>query len=101
MMNSGLILGGQILSKRQTVLFMPVDPMDKEHRGPDMINLEASRLARYKQKTWKKHKNTVSWVDIRLAQKKGIQVLSDAIERNHPLRHTPSSLYPESCCDGN
>ena len=29
-----------------------------------------------------------------------IEVLSDKIERNHPLRHTPSLLYPESCCDG-
>ena len=29
-----------------------------------------------------------------------IEVLSNQIERNHPLRHTPSLLYPESCCDG-
>ena len=27
--NSGLILGGQNLSNRQTVFFLPVDPMDK------------------------------------------------------------------------
>ena len=34
--------------------------------------------------------------------KERIEVLSDAIERHHPLRHTPSLLYPESCCsDGN
>ena len=30
--NSGLTLGGQNLSKRQTVFFMPVDPMNKEHQ---------------------------------------------------------------------
>ena len=29
-----------------------------------------------------------------------IEVLSKKIERNHPLRHTPSLLYPERCCDG-
>ena len=29
-----------------------------------------------------------------------IQVLSNKIERNHPLRHTPSLLYPESYYDG-
>ena len=29
-----------------------------------------------------------------------IEVLSNKIERNHPLRHTPSLLYPEICCDG-
>ena len=30
--NSGLIPGGQNLSKRATVFFTPVDPMDKEHK---------------------------------------------------------------------
>ena len=30
-----------------------------------------------------------------------IEVLSNKIERNHPLRHTPSLLYPESYYDGN
>ena len=44
-MNSGLILGGQNLSKRQTVFFTSVDPMNKEHKDPDMIDLEAPRLA--------------------------------------------------------
>ena len=54
-MNSGLIPGRQNLSKRQTVFFTSVDPMNKEHRDPEGIDLEAPRLARYKQKTWKKH----------------------------------------------
>ena len=31
--NSGLIPGGQILSKRQTVFFTSVDPMNKEQRS--------------------------------------------------------------------
>ena len=61
---------GQNLSKRQTVFFLPVDPMDKEHKDPDVINLDAPRLAWYKHKAWKKHKNTVYWVDIKLAQRK-------------------------------
>ena len=54
-MNSGLIPGGQNLSKRQTVFVTSVDPVNKEHKDPDTIDLEAPRLARYKQKTWKKH----------------------------------------------
>ena len=29
-----------------------------------------------------------------------IEVLSNKIKCNHPLRHTSSLLYPESCCDG-
>ena len=57
--NSGLIPGGQILSKRQTVFFTSVDPMNKEHKDPDEIDLNAPRLAWYKQKVWKKHQNTV------------------------------------------
>ena len=44
--NSGLIPGGQDLSKRQTVFFLPVDPMDKEHKDPETIDLGAPSLAR-------------------------------------------------------
>ena len=71
--NSGLTAGGQNLSKRQTVFFTSVDPMNKEHRDPDIFDLEAPRLSWYKQKTWKKHQDTVYWVDIKLAQKEGLE----------------------------
>ena len=57
--NSGLIPGGQNLSKRQTVFFLLVDPMNKEHKDPEKIDLEAPRLARYMHTAWKKHQNTV------------------------------------------
>ena len=80
--NSGLIPGGQNLSNRQTVFFLPVDPMDKNHKDPDTIDLEAPRLAQYMHKAWKKHQNTVYWVDIKLAQNKGLkfyQTRSNAI----------------------
>ena len=56
--------------------------MDKEHKDPDTFDLEAPRLARYMHKAWKKHQNTVCWVDIKLAQKKGLkfyQTRSNAI----------------------
>ena len=33
--------------------------------------------------------------------KERIEVLSDAIERLHPLQYTPSLLYPEGYHDGN
>ena len=45
--NSGLIPGGQNLSKRQIVFFLHVDPTDKEHKDPETIDLEAPRLAQY------------------------------------------------------
>ena len=47
--------------------------MNKEHKDLDVINLEAPRLASYKQKKCKKHQHTVSWVDINLALKKGLK----------------------------
>ena len=34
-------------------------PVNKELEDPDVIDLDAPRLAWYKQKTWKKHENTV------------------------------------------
>ena len=37
--NSGLMPGGQNLSSRQTVFFLLVDPMDKNHGDLDTINL--------------------------------------------------------------
>ena len=86
--NSGLIPGGQKLSKRQTVFFLHVDPMDKEHKDLETIDLGAPRLARCMHKAWKKHRNTVYWVDVKLAQKKGLkfyQTRSNAIILNKTL----------------
>ena len=97
--NSGLIPGGQHLSNRQTVFFLPVDPVDKEHKDPETIDLKAPCLARYMHEAWKKYQNTVYWVDIKLAQKKGLkfcQTRSNAIILYNTL---PALLYPESCSD--
>ena len=74
--NSRLTPLGQILSNRQTVFFLPVDPMDREHEDPDTIDLGAPRRARYMHKAWKTHQNTVYWVDIKLNER--IEVLSNA-----------------------
>ena len=55
--------------------------MNKEHKDPDVIDLDAPRLVWYKQK-WKRHQDTVYWVDIQLAQRKGLkfyQTRSNAI----------------------
>ena len=43
--SSGLIPGGQHLINRQTVFFTLVDPMDKNHKDPDTIDLNAPRHA--------------------------------------------------------
>ena len=62
-----------MLSKGQTVFFTAVNPIIKEHKDPYDIDLEAPRLAWYHQKMWKKHQDTVYWVDIQLVQKKGFK----------------------------
>ena len=49
--NSGLILGGQNLSNRQTVFFLPVDPMDKNHKDLDTIKLNVPRHAQCMEET--------------------------------------------------
>ena len=61
------------MSKRQTVFFTAVDPMNKEHRDQNIIDLEAPRLARYHQKNWKKHQNTVHRIERQFAQRKGLK----------------------------
>ena len=67
---SGLMAGGQNSSReRQTVFFLHVNPLNKEHKDPYEIDLTAPRLAWYKQKTWKIHQDTVCWVDCQLAQR--------------------------------
>ena len=60
--NNGLIPGGQNLNNRQTVFLLPVDPMDKNHRDPDTIDLNAPLHAQYMHEAWKKHQNTAYWV---------------------------------------
>ena len=85
--NSGLILGGQILSKRQTVFCSAVKNMHKNHKDPKELDLTKPRLASYKQK-WKVHQDTVYWVDIPLAQRKGLkfyQTRSNAVILNDTL----------------
>ena len=65
--SSGLILEGQNSSKRQTVFFLLVDPMDKSHKDPDEIDLTVPRRAQYLHNAWKRHQDAVYWVDINLS----------------------------------
>ena len=88
------------MSKRQTVFITSVDPVNKEHRCPDIIDLEAPRLAWYKQKRWKNHQNMVYWVDIKLAKQKGFkfhQTRSNAIILHDTL---PAYCIPKAIMMG-
>ena len=57
--------------------------MNKEHKDPSRLTFfTALRLAWYKQQTWERHQDTVYWVDIQLAERKGLkfyQTRSNAI----------------------
>ena len=59
--------------------------MDQEHKNPETIDLEAPRLARCMHTAWKKHQNTVYWVDIKLVQRKGFKF--------YPTRSNAIILY--------
>ena len=80
--SNGLVPGGQNLSRRQTVFFLPVDPRNEDHKDPEYIDYSAPRLARYLQNAWKRHQDAVFWVDIDLGIREGLmfyQTRSNAI----------------------
>ena len=70
--NNGLVPGGQNLSRRQTVFFLPVDPRNESHRDPEYIDFSVPRLARYMHSAWKRHQDAVFCVDIDLGIKEGL-----------------------------
>ena len=70
--SSGLIPGGQTSSKRQKVFFLPVDPLDRSHKDPDVFDLSVPRHAQCLHKAWKRHQDAENWVDINLAIEKGL-----------------------------
>ena len=72
-MNSGLIPGGQKFEQKTDGILHVCGSNEQGTEDPEEINLNAPRLAWYKQKVWKKHQNTVYWIDIKLAQRKGLK----------------------------
>ena len=56
----------------QTVFFTAVNPMHTNHQDPIQPDLTKPGLASCKQK-WKVQQDTVYWVDIQLAQRKGLK----------------------------
>ena len=95
-LSNGLIPGGQNLSRRQSVFFLPVDPRDDNHRDPENIDYSVPRRAQYKQNNWKRHQDTVFWIDIDLGIREGLKFYQNKIERNYPSRNTSSKFHCES-----
>ena len=48
------------------MFFLPVDPRDENHRDPENIDYSVPHHARYVQNSWKRHQDTVFWIDIDL-----------------------------------
>ena len=57
--SNGLILGGQDLSRRQTVYFLPIDPRDENHKDLEHIDFSVPHRARYVHSAWKRHQDEV------------------------------------------
>ena len=70
--------------------------MHKHHKDPQELELTKPRLASYKQK-WAPGYGVLGRCSACSTER--IEVLSNKIERTHPLRNTPSLLYLESDCD--
>ena len=73
MIRNGLVPGGQNLSRRQTVFFLPIHPRNEDHKDPEFFDFSAPRLARYMHRAWKRHQDAVFWVDIDLGTGKPVE----------------------------
>ena len=93
---SGLIPGGRSLQRdRQSVFFTAVNPMDDDQSMEEIrCDLDKPRIAP-KKNTRRLHQNTVYWCNLKLAQKKGVQIYQT---RSHAivLHNTTCDMYWES-----
>ena len=99
--NNGLIPGGQDLSRRQTVFFLPIDPRDENHKDLEHIDFSVPRRAQYVHSAWKRHQDAVYWVDINLAIREGLtfyQTRSNAtiLQETLPAYCTPKVVRMET-----
>ena len=90
--NSGLTPGGQTLSNRQTVFFLPVDPMDKNHKDPDTIDLNAPRHAQHMHKNMEETSEHGILGRHQSCSEERTEILSNSIERYHSTRNTPKLI---------
>ena len=72
---SGLIPGGRSLNRdKQCVFFTAVNPMDDDQSMEEIrCDLDEPRIAPYKN-TWRPHQNKVYGCNLKIAQKKGLQL---------------------------
>ena len=88
--------GGQDLSRRQTVFFLPIVPRDENHKDLEHIDFSVPRRAQYVHSAWKRHQDAVYWVDTDLAIKEGLTFYQTRSECNYSSRDTSSLLHSKS-----
>ena len=82
-----------------SLCFLPVDPMDRNHKDLDAIELEVPRLNLFNAyKAWKRFQDAVYYVIFNFDLKEGVAI---TIERFHSSRNTLQFIFSESCSDGN
>ena len=72
-MNSGLILGGQNLSKKTDSILHACGFYEQRTQRSWYSRFVSTASCTILHKAWKKHQNAVCWVDINLALKKGLK----------------------------
>ena len=92
---SGLIPGWQRRQERETcgVLYGRESNVHRSLSREGLRRDEAQDCS--VQTQWKIHQNAVYWCNLRVAQSKGVAVLSNAIKRDHPLQHFTCDVHRE------
>ena len=80
---------------RQTVFFLPVDPIGKNRKDLGTIDLNTPRHAQYMHEAWKKHQKYGVLGRHQPCSEERIEVLSNSIERYHSSRNTLSLCIPK------
>ena len=73
--------------------------MNKDHKDPQELDFDQTTSCILQAKVEKTPRYGVLG-RYTACSKERIEILSNNMQRNHPLRYTPSLLYLESCCDG-
>ena len=86
---------GQREDKIQAGKDRAVNPMNKDHRDPQELDLTKPRLASYKQE-WKRHQDTVYWFDVQLAQRKGLKLYQTRSNASILYNTLPAYCIPKA-----
>ena len=69
--------------------------MDKNHKDPKVIDLNAPRHAQYLHNAWKRHQDAKNWVDINLSIEKGLTFYQTGSNAVIPQETLPAYCIPK------